>query len=388
MQRIKALVILFIVANYLSSVFGQTQLSGDISKYLFEVSNSPFIVTADIEVPENKQVVINKGCVFFFKEFTGLSVFGNLSVKGTEENPVIFTSIKDTSAGATPGLKASPFDWNGIYIQPSADSVLMSNFMLQYSVYGIKAPSQKIVINNGIFKSNGQYHCSIQDQPQIIEENVPFSYPRAETSAQADTVSTLPVSINKPKTSIKPTKKSILLTSFPSEAEVYFNKQPGRRVWKNGVTPMAIPANKGSGLLVTIFKKGYDNTTYQIDFAKDKNTLHVALLPLAPENIGAQHLYLSDRAKSRTGLGFLLAAPAFLGAGGYALYYTLNQKKDADDAAAFMKKTLLPKSDAEYLRYKDSYNQAKTKTTIGRQWTIAAGSAGAALLVIGAILYW
>jgi hypothetical protein len=155
---------------------GETRLSGDISSISFAVAGNPFIIEKDIEVPPGKKVVVGPGCVFLFKEFTGLKVRGSFMVRGGAESPVVFTSIRDTVYSKTPGTLPNPFDWNGFFIEKSADSVYLSNFHFLYSVYGIKSQKEDIVINGGLFKSNGQFDLTVNDRIQYIQVDLPYYY--------------------------------------------------------------------------------------------------------------------------------------------------------------------------------------------------------------------
>jgi hypothetical protein len=156
--------------------YGETRLAGDISPIPFSAAGNPFIVEKDIEVPPGKKVVIGPGCVFLFKEFTGLKVRGSLIVKGAAESPVTFTSVRDTAYSKTPGTLPNPFDWNGFFIDKNADSVSLNNFHFLYSVYGIKSQKEEIVINGGLFKSNGQFDFTVNDRIQYIQVDLPYFY--------------------------------------------------------------------------------------------------------------------------------------------------------------------------------------------------------------------
>jgi hypothetical protein len=388
MHNFKLFVFFLLMPIGMQTIYSQTILSGDISKCFFDASNNPFVVKADIEVPKNKRVVIHEGCVFLFEAFAGLIVSGSLQVDGTASGPVIFTSIKDAKYGIKHDSLAAPFDWNGIYIQPSADSVNMNNFKLGYSVYGIKAQNRNIVIRNGVFRDNGQYHCVINERQQNVEDNYPYSYPDGQNTPQAAVASVPVVSTQTGASSGNQVKKRIFLTSFPPEAEVYCNKQPDKHVWKNGVTPITLPAEKGTGGMVTLFKSGYESTTFQIDYSQAQSTMHVVLLPLRPDKVEAQHQFLYGRLQARIGLGCLIAAPVFVGTGAWSTYYAYDQRKTADASANFLRKTLLPKSDPEYLRRQDAYNEANENTDVGRNGAITAFCVGAALLGAGLTLYW
>jgi hypothetical protein len=164
--------------------YSETIITGDISSINFLSSGNPFIIEANIEAPAGKKVIIGKGCVLLFKEFTGLNVRGSLVVAGTNEEPVIFTSIHDTAYGARytkkfsgkSGQPPNPFDWNGIFVDKNADSVYLDNFKLTWSVYGLKSQTERISIINGLFQGNGQFDFTVNDRIQYAQRDIPVTY--------------------------------------------------------------------------------------------------------------------------------------------------------------------------------------------------------------------
>jgi hypothetical protein len=154
----------------------ETHITGDISGMQFDASGNPFIVEQDIVIPDGKKVAIKDGCVFLFKAFTGLQVQGQLSVEGTQKKPVVFTSINDGDFNHSSQQLANPFDWNGMLIARESGAVSLSNFAFRFSVYGIKSQNTNIKIDNGVFRQNGQFHFTINDKIQFVQDNLPYSY--------------------------------------------------------------------------------------------------------------------------------------------------------------------------------------------------------------------
>lgn len=185
-----------------SIAIAETHITGSITDMTFESGGNPFIVEQDIMIPEGKKVVINSGCVFLFKPFTGLSVHGHLVVEGTQEAPVMFTSINDGEFNAQSEQLANPFDWNGILVSRESGTVIIQNFSLRFSVYGIKSQNLNIQIENGLFRQNGQFHFTINDKIQFVQDNIPYSY-----SGSGDAVTGKPVK-NLSSTTNKQAKKS------------------------------------------------------------------------------------------------------------------------------------------------------------------------------------
>jgi hypothetical protein len=173
MDRILATALLLFLAG---AAIPQTHLAGDISKINFDRAGNPFIVDRDIQVPAGATVVIKEGCVLVFNSFTGLQVMGRLKVMGSSGFPVIFSSINDVEVYPASRQLANPFDWNGILISREASGSVLQNFSLRYSVYGVKAQTTDLVIQNGIFRQNGQFHFTINEKIEYVQDNIPYSY--------------------------------------------------------------------------------------------------------------------------------------------------------------------------------------------------------------------
>lgn len=161
------------------SFFATTTLSGlPAGTTELTLSNSPYIIEKDLVIDAGRNLVIQEGCNLFFKQFTGIIVHGNLTVNGSDEHPVLFSSLNDTLSPLRTAELPNPFDWNGIFISPQANCIKLSNFILKFSVYGIKSQKESIIIKNGFFKNNGQYHGTINDKVEPVSDAIPFRWGR------------------------------------------------------------------------------------------------------------------------------------------------------------------------------------------------------------------
>lgn len=172
MRKIGLIFILLIVW----SCPAEMHLQGEISSESIDSTGNPYIIEKTIIIPQGKQVVIKEGCVFLFKNYSGIKVLGNLFVKGTPEKNVIFTSINDSLFNKKSEQAAKPFDWNGIIVDKDADTIKMANFKLFYSSFGIKCLNGKIALKSAIFGRNGQYNFMISDKMQDVRDDEPFSF--------------------------------------------------------------------------------------------------------------------------------------------------------------------------------------------------------------------
>ena len=158
------------------SALAETHISGDIKSATLDSTGNPYIVDQDVVVPAGKKLTIKEGCVFLFKGFTGLNVYGQVNVAGSSKHPVIFTSVNDGDFNPKSDQLPNPFDWNGILVAKESGGALFDNIQLRYSVYGIKSQSTNVSIQNGIFRQNGQFHFTVNEKIQYVQDNIPYSY--------------------------------------------------------------------------------------------------------------------------------------------------------------------------------------------------------------------
>jgi hypothetical protein len=158
------------------SVYSETHLSGDIKSEVLDSTGNPYIVDQDIVVPAGKKLKIKEGCVFLFKGFTGLNVNGQLNAAGTAKRPVVFTSVNDADYNHKSDQQPNPFDWNGILVSRESGGALFDNIQLRYSVYGIKSQNTNVSIHIGMFRQNGQFHFTVNDKIQYVQDNISYSY--------------------------------------------------------------------------------------------------------------------------------------------------------------------------------------------------------------------
>lgn len=157
-------------------ISAQTTISGSIGGMTFKPSGNPWLVTENVFIESESKAIVEPGCVFLFKPYTGIIIQGSFIVEGEKDKPVIFTSINDSLYSETAAKKPEQFDWNGIIVESGAVEVTLSHFRLSYSVYGIKSKISNLTIANGVFRQNGQFHFTINDKIQDVESNLPFNY--------------------------------------------------------------------------------------------------------------------------------------------------------------------------------------------------------------------
>jgi hypothetical protein len=158
------------------SAYGTTHLGGAIGDQTLDSTGNPYIIDKDVVVPAGKQLTILPGCVLLFNPYTGISVFGGLKVDGAQDHQVAFTSINDTEFNKTAHGTPAPFDWNGISIDEQAGDILIKCARLSYSVYGIKSQYPGVIIEQSVFRQNGQFNFTTNGAIQPVPQNLPYSY--------------------------------------------------------------------------------------------------------------------------------------------------------------------------------------------------------------------
>lgn len=167
-------------------ISAQTRLSGSIGNITLDSTGNPYLITDNLKIAPGKTLTIDAGCVFLFQPYTGIIVEGAIEVFGTKENPVAFSSANDPKYNPKTSLVANPFDWNGILVTESAEDAWFSDFLISYSVYGLKSQSEKIGVQNGVFYQNGQFNFTIHDRILKVQEGFPFSHTKRAEKKDAN----------------------------------------------------------------------------------------------------------------------------------------------------------------------------------------------------------
>jgi hypothetical protein len=161
-------------------------LAGPLPKTV-QAEKGPYLVVADLEVPAGRQVTIEPGTVFLFKNFTGLHVQGRLVAEGTENRPIVFTSEYDRDYNPASDMYPNPYDWNGIYIHKDAIGTSMAYCRLSFSVYGIISETKFIRIISGVFTNNGKTNLVIEGEEHLAGQDA-YTYELALKDATVDGV--------------------------------------------------------------------------------------------------------------------------------------------------------------------------------------------------------
>lgn len=122
------------------------QVSGEIESDTVWSSGNLYIITGDMNVPEDRILTIEPGVVVkvvdsfwsnnSYRPF--LDISGTLLAEGTEEEPIVFTSIRDDSVGGDTNGDASgtaPFAgaWPGIRFSVGSDASVLRHVTVRFA---------------------------------------------------------------------------------------------------------------------------------------------------------------------------------------------------------------------------------------------------------------
>ncbi len=151
-----------------------TTLTGPVTGHL-DRFGSPYLVADTISVPAGSELILDAGTVLLFKNFAGIMVHGKLTVSGTENRPVIFTSENDSSANRSSTADAAPYDWDGVTLAAGSGPSIINNCQVKFSLYGINFSSDNFIVTNATFRENGKSDVVIAGSGSFLSKG-PWSY--------------------------------------------------------------------------------------------------------------------------------------------------------------------------------------------------------------------
>jgi len=140
----------------LSSAFNvKTNFNGGIVTKDTVLSSvySPYIIEENLTVTEGVYLQIMPGTVFLLNPGVNITVDGRMDVAGTNENPVIFTSVKDPNYGGS-GVDSNEDYWGNISITESGE--FNGNYTkIRYASRAFNVSGKLSIVDSYITKING-----------------------------------------------------------------------------------------------------------------------------------------------------------------------------------------------------------------------------------------
>ena len=101
-RALSTLAILFMLTIQLNA---QTTIpAGDVYG-VWTQANSPYLVTGDITIPADSNLMIEPGCYIAFNSYKSLTVYGSLQAIGTNTDSIYFSVESGSFAGVWSGIE-------------------------------------------------------------------------------------------------------------------------------------------------------------------------------------------------------------------------------------------------------------------------------------------
>jgi hypothetical protein len=186
---------------------------------------------------------------------------------------------------------------------------------------------------------------------------------------------------------LKKQKTMLKVMSNPSEAEVFINKKPSRKVRPDQITPGIFEDIRPGPLELNLFKIGYLDTSLKLEIEKNEiNSISVELREAGIEIIKKQKKMCCQRKRRTLGRYVSLSSLAFLAGGGVFYYLAQKDYDEALEAKQLLKRSDInngPDYDKELQRNQDKTDSGNLKSLFS---AIGLGLGGAGLAV-GLVFY-
>jgi hypothetical protein len=180
---------------------------------------------------------------------------------------------------------------------------------------------------------------------------------------------------------------TLSVSSLPTSAEIYIDKKPGKRTSPDGYTPETFTNLKNKEIILTLFKKGYSDTTLYLDLTPaTTNNINITMVPPHVKALEAQDRFLRDRFLAKIGKYCLISSPVFLAAGAGFLYYSEKNRKKAEEARSYLDRTIIHYG-AEFDAMQQQYTYEKQKRNSRFVSGIVLSGLAAIDLGLGIVLY-
>lgn len=133
-------------------------LFGDFSK-----EDGPFLLKGSIIVPSGQTLAFKPGCkIFMGGKYSTITVFGQLTAKGTAAEPVIFQSANKDPR---------PWDWDRIYCR-SRNRSIFEHCIIRHSNYGIFVENGSARLSNCTFERNSLHGLVVKNSDVLLSTSV------------------------------------------------------------------------------------------------------------------------------------------------------------------------------------------------------------------------
>jgi hypothetical protein len=179
---------------------------------------------------------------------------------------------------------------------------------------------------------------------------------------------------------------TLSITSSPLRAEIYLDKRPEKKISPDGYSPKIFKNINKPKMSVTLFKKGYSDTTLLLDLSSATFTnIDISMVPLHVQALQNQERFIKARLRTRLGKSFFISSPAFIVGGAVLLYFADQNSKSVEEARSDLNNSIIqtgPKFKAMQQHYLDETKQKNIKFIAGvTLLSMAAVSLGAGIIL-------
>ena len=154
---------------------GNTYIFGEITKDTTWTSeDSPYIVTGNITVAEDKILTVEPGAEIRFDGWYQINVKGTLDAVGEKENYITFTSNWDNpNAGS----------WYRISLENSSENNVIQYAVIEYAYIGIQGDNSLVTLKNSILKNLNygiRHYTGVVSHNYFVNVNTAFENSHGE----------------------------------------------------------------------------------------------------------------------------------------------------------------------------------------------------------------
>ncbi len=111
------------------------------SKFPVQIPSKVYTAVSDLRVNNGTTFVIEPGTIIKFTDATEFDVYGKLVAKGTKQNPIVFTSYRDSFHGGKTNLVSdnnlpAPGNWRFLWFGSTAGQSILENSLIKFGGSG------------------------------------------------------------------------------------------------------------------------------------------------------------------------------------------------------------------------------------------------------------
>ncbi|MRR35145.1 hypothetical protein EG829_10730, partial [bacterium] len=172
-------------------IYTACMVIGPVSHISTDMTWGPGVITVDrsVTVDAGATLTLSPGTILKFTHSSdGINVYGVLNANGTEDNPVVFTSIKDDAAGGDTngdGTATTPVtgSWKGLAFFNQTSASTLNGIRVLYATTGVSVGtfngatrgyvklSDSILEHNGVAIEAGSAYSSMEAVNTLIANN-------------------------------------------------------------------------------------------------------------------------------------------------------------------------------------------------------------------------